>query len=172
MKTAVVLMLSMAAISCAQDKKAENNSQNRAEEKTAGQPGEKKRLDSVTWDLKNHKLVWVIQTGAEQNGEFVAKRSDRYEIMPDKAVMAFADEKRGFTEEEAASLHKLLDTLSLYCAESVIWWDQGEGERLDGTPGQRRTRPRNQTPDPGRKQRVEQVEPPSVPAGTLVAQTQ
>jgi hypothetical protein len=69
--------------------------------------------------------------------------------------MAFSNEKRGFTQEEAASLHKLLDTLSLYCAESVVWWDQGEGERLDGTPS-RRPRPRKEgEAAPGRKHRVE-----------------
>ncbi len=49
--------------------------------------------------------------------------------------MKFADEQRGFTREEATSLHKLLDTLSLYCAESVIWWDQGQGEPVDPTGG-------------------------------------
>jgi hypothetical protein len=168
MKTAVVLMLSMAAVSCAQDRKAENK---------PNQNAEKKRLESVTWDLTNHKLIWVIQTGTEQGGAFVANRSDTYEILPDKAVMSFANEKRGFTQEEAASLHKLLDTLSLYCAESVIWWDQGEGDRLDGMEERRRTphtRPRQRTPAPAPKHRVEQVEPGTPPErvhSTLVART-
>lgn len=167
MKTAVVLMLSMAAISCAQDKRTEN------------QPGEnakeKKRLESVTWDLTNHKLTWVVQRGTERNGEFVPSQSDRYEITPDDAVMSFANEKRGFTQEEAASLHKLLDTLSLYCAESVIWWNQGEGERLDGNKPSRREKPRHHAPEPGKKQRVEQPDPPpAAPPGNsvLVARTQ
>lgn len=168
MKTAVVLMLSMAAISCAQDKKAENptNQSNQSAQ-------EKKRLQSVTWDLTNHKLTWIVQRGTERNGQFVATRSDRYEITPDEAVMSFANEKRGFTQEEAASLHRLLDTLSLYCAESVIWWDQGEGERLDGTPSRRNT-PHQRTPEPGRKQRVEEERKPALPAGksVLVARTQ
>lgn len=166
MKTAVVLMLSMAAISCAQDKKAENRAESSAKEK--------KRLESVTWDLTNHKLTWVVQRGTENNGQFVVKQSDRYEITPDDAVMAFANEKRGFTKEEAASLHRLLDTLSLYCAESVIWWNQGEGERLDGTPSRRETTPHHQKqPEPGRKQRVEQERKPALPAGksVLVAKT-
>lgn len=145
MKTAVLLLLSLAGISCAQDKKMDNKStENKAPETTQ----DKKRLESVTWDLKTHKLVWVVEHGAEENGEFVAKSSDRYEISPDDAVMAFSDEKRGFTREEASSLHKLLDTLSLYCAESVIWWDQGEGNPLDGAPGKK--------PAEGNGQRVEQ----------------
>lgn len=131
MKTVVVLLLSMAGLSCAQDKRVEK----RAENKPPEQARDKKRLQSVTWDLKSHKLMWVVQQGVEENGQFVSKGADRYEISPDEAVMKFANEQRGFTREEATSLHKLLDTLSLYCAESVVWWDQGQGEPLDGSEG-------------------------------------
>jgi hypothetical protein len=134
-KTALILFISFGAISCAQEKK----------------PDALKRLESVTWDLKNHKLVWVVQKGSEVNGKFVASSEDRYEISPDDAIMAFSEEKRGFTEQEAASLHKLLDTLSLYCAESVVWWDQGEGEKIqDGV------RPRKHTPDEKPTDRIEE----------------
>lgn len=126
MKRVIVLLLSLAAVACAQDKKIPG-------EKRLGEQstGDKKRLASVTWDLRSHKLVWEVQKGTVENGEFMVKSSDKYEISPDDAVMAFAQEKRGFTPEEAASLHKLLDTLSLYCAESVIWWDQGQGDKVD-----------------------------------------
>ncbi|MEX2264918.1 MAG: hypothetical protein WD696_23390 [Bryobacteraceae bacterium] len=89
-------------------------------------------MESVTWDLKSHKLIWVVETGQVQNGEFKAKESKRYEITPDDAVMTVAQERRGFTKEEASALHKLLDTLALYCAESVIWWDKGEGNKIEG----------------------------------------
>ena len=119
MKRAIILLISMAGLTCAQDKKADDQ----------------KRLESVTWDLKSHKLIWVVQKGHERNGEFVATSTDKYEISPDDAVMAAANERRGFTKEEAASLHKLLDTLSMYCAESVVWWDQGQGVPVDGAPG-------------------------------------
>ena len=153
MKTAVVMLLSMAGLSCAQDKKADNN--NRPDTKQSEGAGDKKRLQSVTWDLNSHKLVWVIQHGVEQNGQFVAKGSDRYEISPDEAVMKFANEQRGFTREEATSLHKLLDTLSLYCAESVIWWDQGQGEPVDGSgsrgKGDRVEQPRKEESKPAKK---------------------
>jgi hypothetical protein len=115
-----VLFLSLAALSCAED------------QRTAG----KKRLQSVTWDLKAHRLTWVVQKGAEdKNGEFQATNTERYEIAPDDAVMMFSEEKRGFTKDEARALHRLLDTLSQYCAESVVWWDRGEGERLDKDGG-------------------------------------
>jgi hypothetical protein len=147
LRSAAVLLLSLTTLSCAQEKKAENQA-------------EKKRLQSVTWDLKTHKLVWVVETGAEQNGKFVAKSTNRYEISPDDAVMAFSDEKRAFTEEEATSLHKLLDTLSLYCAESVVWWDKGQGEKVDGDA-------------PKERQKVEHGDPerPKAPTkpGRLVA---
>jgi hypothetical protein len=41
--------------------------------------------------------------------------------------MAAQDEKRAFSEGEAASLRRLLDVLSMYCAESVVWWEEGKG---------------------------------------------
>jgi hypothetical protein len=153
MKTAVVMLLSLAGLSCAQDKKPENNN-SRPDAKQSEGAGEMKRLQSVTWDLNSHKLVWVVQHGVEQNGQFVAKGSDRYEISPDEATMKFANEQRGFTREEATSLHKLLDTLSLYCAESVIWWDQGQGEPVDGSGsgnGDRVEQPRKEESKPAKK---------------------
>jgi hypothetical protein len=119
-KTFAVLFLSLAALSCAE------------EERTAG----KKRLQSVTWDLKAHRLIWVVQKGVEgKDGAFQEKSTERYEIAPDEAVMMFSEEKRGFTKDEARALHRLLDTLSQYCAESVVWWDRGEGERMDKEGG-------------------------------------
>ena len=121
-KTLAVLFLSFAAAACAQDKKITNEPQD---------PGAKKRLQSVTWDLKTHKLLWVVEKGRLQGNEFVASSTDRYEISPDEAVMQYSNQKRGFTEQEAVNLHRLLDTLSLYCAESVVWWDEGQGTPVD-----------------------------------------
>jgi hypothetical protein len=137
MKAVLALILSFAAVSCAQEKQEKNTD-------------ERKRLANVTWDLRSHKLSWEVQKGNEVNGEFVANSSERYEITPDDAVMAFATERRGFTEAEAASLHKLLDTLSLYCAESVVWWDQGQGRKLDDTE---KTTPerKKKEPEPNRE---------------------
>ena len=120
MRTLSVLFLTLAALSCAEDQRT----------------ADKKRLQSVTWDLKAHRLTWVVQKGAEgKNGEFQAKTTEQYEIAPDEAVMMFSEEKRGFTKDEARALHRLLDTLSQYCAESVVWWDRGEGDRMDKDGG-------------------------------------
>jgi hypothetical protein len=121
-KTLAVLFLSFAGLCCAQEKKITNEPTD---------PGAKKRLQSVTWDLRNHKLIWVVEKGHMKGTEFVANSSDRYEISPDEAMMQFSNEKRGFTEQEAVNLHRLLDTLSLYCAESVVWWDEGQGTKVD-----------------------------------------
>jgi hypothetical protein len=139
MKTALFVLFSFAAVSPAQDAKQPSDQKEKKE-------GATKKLSSVTWNLETHKLIWTVQKGATVNGEFVPASEDRYEISPDDAVMAFSNEKRGFTEEEATSLHHLLDVLSLYCAESVVWWDQGQGTPLDPStraiPGKQEDKPK------------------------------
>jgi len=106
--------------------------------KAEPKPDEVRRLNAVTWDLKTHTLSWSVEKGTEKNGEFSATSTQRYEIRPDAATMAVAQENRGLDHEEAALLHRLLDTITLYCAQSVVWWDHGEGERVmndaEGTP--------------------------------------
>ncbi len=161
MKTALVLLLSLGATAFAQDLKKDNKKTDPQEQKQ----GDKRRLESVTWDLNSHKLVWVVQKGSEVDGKFVAASSERYEIAPDKAVMAFAEEKRGFTEDEAESLQHLLDVLSLYCAESTVWWDQGQGVPLDknGTP----TGPEKKPEAAPKSKRVEQQQNPKPRATDL-----
>ena len=146
MKALAGLLLMFAVVPCAQDRKVDHQT-------TKDRQTTKKRLESVTWDLKTHKLVWVVQNGSEDSGEFVAENSNKYEISPDDAVMEIDGEKRAFTGEEAASLHKLLDTLSLYCAESVLWWDQGQGVKLDqdGKPVDKPAEPKGQKVEEHRK---------------------
>src|ERR1700730_4540858 len=100
-KTWAVLILSCAGLCSAQERKTSER---------IPEPTDKKRLASVTWDLKDHKLVWTVEKGTMQGGEFVPAGSDRYETSPDDAMMQFGNEKRGFAEEEAVSLHRLLDT--------------------------------------------------------------
>lgn len=160
MKTALVMLLSLASLGMAQEQ----------------QPDVAKRLQSVTWDLNTHKLVWVVETGKKVNGEFVADSSDKYEVSPDDAVMAFSNEKRAFGEDEAASLHHLLDVLSLYCAESVVWWDQGEGVPVPTDsvappakqPDKTNAKPDKKTGPDGKPVKVDQPAPkkPYHPANT------
>ena len=119
MKTAFALLLSCAALCVAQESKTENA----------------KRLVSVTWDLATHKLVWMVDQGTLVDGEFVPSSEVKYEVSPDDAFMAFAGEKRSFGAEEAANLHLLLDLLSRYCVDSVVWWDRGEASPTAPAPG-------------------------------------
>jgi hypothetical protein len=95
-----------------------------------------KRLASVTWDLSTHKLVWLVEKGSVVDGAFVPSSKVKYEVSPDEAFMAFAGEKRALGEDEASSLHQLLNVLSLYCVESVVWWDRGSADNpADPAPG-------------------------------------
>jgi hypothetical protein len=129
MKTAVILLLSFAAAGFAADPKPVKDPDIKG-----AQPEEVKRLGSLTWDLESHKLVWVVQKGAMVDGKFVAASEQKYEIAPDDAVMAVAEDARAFDGDEAISLHHLLDVLSLYCAQSVVWWDEGQGTPVKAPP--------------------------------------
>jgi hypothetical protein len=131
---------------------------------------EVKRLGSLTWDPEARKLVWVVQKGAMVNGAFVPSGEQKYEISPDDAVMSVQQEQRGFDNDEAQSLHHLLDVLSLYCAESVVWWEQGQGTPI--APG---THPPKTAPgekpktdsNTGKPVRVGQPAPPPKPKYTV-----
>lgn len=119
MKTAAALLLSCAFLCCAQD----------------SNPEPIKRLQAVTWDLATHKLVWFVEKGNLVNGEFVATSKVKYEVSPDEAFMAFAGEQRSFGLDEAVALHRVLDTLSMYCVESVVWWNKHDTGSDPNPPG-------------------------------------
>jgi hypothetical protein len=153
MKTALIVMLSCATFSLAQDMKVAPPA---APSDSDAQ--QYKRLASVTWDLDTHKLVWVVQKGIEVNGQFVPKSTDRYEVSPNEAFMAQKDEKRGIETDEAKSLHDLLSVLSLYCVESTVWWEngggQGDADRVAEPPDQPAAPPADSKPGdakPGKK---------------------
>ena len=121
-----------------------------------------KRLVSVTWDLAAHKLIWTVEKGNLVDGAFVKSSGVKYEVSPDDALMMFGDEKRSFGAEEAANLHLLLNVLSRYCVDSVVWWDRGPGGP---------TSPQEQSPQPGPVTKPEQpVQPehPVAPTGKPV----
>jgi hypothetical protein len=164
MKTALILMLSCASLSLAQDPKP-----------IPEQPVVVKRLASVTWDLNTHKLVWVVQKGTEVDGAYVPLASDRYEVSPEEAFMASKDEKRGLGDEEAGSVIDLVNLLSLYCAESTDWWEQGSPADETAAPKseQKGVEPKTPAPSNGKPTHVGEPEQKSKPApripGTQVA---
>jgi len=162
MKTALVLLLSCASLSLAQNTEA------------TPKPVVIKRLASVTWDLDTHKLVWVVQKGTEVNGEFVLSSTDKYEVSPEDASMASKDEKRDLGADEAGSATDLVNLLSLYCAESTDWWESGGAATDTAAPRQQQPKApdtRKATPPTEKPTRVdepEQKQPVRLP-GTLVA---
>jgi hypothetical protein len=163
MKSAFVLTLTLAAASFAADQPATPQPVKEPDARVqTDKTGEVKRLGSVTWDLESHKLVWVVQKGAMVNGAFVPSSEQRYAISPDQARMMVEQEERGFDGKEAVSLHRLLDVLSMYCAESVVWWDEGQGTPVDSTPTNG-TEPSNPELKDGKPVKVGSPEPSKKP---------
>jgi hypothetical protein len=165
MKTAMFVLLSFSAALCAQDPQPK-----KAKEPDPQSAGVVKKLGSVTWDLQTHKLVWVVQTGSIVNGQFSAANEQKYEISPQEATMATTGETREVDGDEAASLKQLLDVLSLYCAESSVWWDSGLGTPVDSQQGPTK---KVAPPSEGKPVRVgepkERPAPRPIPANELVA---
>lgn len=168
MKTALVLILSASAALFAQEPKPVSDRNPGTDRQ---QEGPVKKLGSVTWNPQAHKLAWVVQMGSMVGGEFVPASEQKYEISPDEAKMKLAEEERGLDPNEAVSLHKLLDILSIYCAESVVWWEDGQGT----SPAPKATPTKEQDRDTGSKPvRVNDDKPKEapkyqVPAGRYIA---
>ena len=142
MKFSCVLLFSFAAFAFAADQ-ASQPAQAPAPRTATTQPATNptvpgaavaKKMGTVTWNPDTHKLSWTVQTGTLVDGKFVPASEDRYEISTDEATMGTTAEKRSFDDDEAEGLNRFLDILSLYCAESVAWWDQGAGESLPAGP--------------------------------------
>jgi hypothetical protein len=123
MKTALVLFSLLATSAIAQDNQAIHA----------------KRVVSVTWDSQTSKLSWVVQEGLEQNGDFAVSSEERYEISPKDAVMAAEGTQRTFTDTDPTRLWNLLRALTLYCAQSTVWWDNGQSVPTD--PGKPTAQP-------------------------------
>jgi len=166
MKTLLALLLSSASLLLAQTTES------------TPKPVVVKRLASVTWDLDTQKLVWIVQKGAVVNGEFVPSSSDKYEVSPEEASMASKDEKRDLGSEDAGSFTDLINLLSLYCAQSTDWWENGspaedpaaaqpEPKSTDAKPETKKAAPL--TEKPTRVVAPEQKQSPLHLPGTLVA---
>jgi hypothetical protein len=154
-KTAFALLLSCAALCLAQDAKPLPDAKT----------GNVKRLGSVTWDMATHKLVWMVEEGTLVDGGFVPSSGVKYEISPDDAMMMFGEEKRHFGAEEAANLHLLLNVLSRYCVDSVVWWEQGPSGPT--SPQQSPHGSPQESPQPGPVTKPEQPAEPKQPVAPV-----
>jgi hypothetical protein len=87
-----------------------------------------RRLESITWNPIDHKLTWTVSAGSLHDGKFEGSKQFTYEIKMDQALMSVQGEDRRFSKTEAVSVHRLMDLVAKYAAESTLWWDAGEGE--------------------------------------------
>lgn len=89
-----------------------------------------RRLESITWNPVDHKLTWTVNSGELHDGKFEGGKKFTYEIKMDQALMSVEGEDRRFSRTEAVSVHRLMDLVAKYAAESTLWWEAGEGEPI------------------------------------------
>ncbi|HET8547233.1 MAG TPA: hypothetical protein VFL57_04480 [Bryobacteraceae bacterium] len=108
-------------------------------------------LESITWNPTQHRLTWTVAKGTlDGDGKFQPSNPGvTYEIDMDAAVMTLNGEGRRFSRAEAIRMRPLMDILARYAAESTVWWDQGQGEPLDGGRGRKldKKRPPREEPE-------------------------
>jgi hypothetical protein len=127
MRTAVALIFAFSTLGAIGNLTAADGQADRLQQDTPA-----KRVSSINWNTQTGKLEWVVQSGVEHDGQFVpTSQEDHYEITPEQARMAAQGQQRGFTTEEAEWLGNVLHILTIYCAESTVWWEQGQGIPLD-----------------------------------------
>jgi hypothetical protein len=127
MKTAVAVIFAFSTLGASYYLSAADGNADRLQQDTPA-----KRISSINWNTQTGKLEWVVQSGVEHNGQFVpSSQEEHYAITPEQASMAFQGQQRGFTTQEADWLENLLHILTVYCAESTVWWEQGQGTPLD-----------------------------------------
>jgi hypothetical protein len=87
----------------------------------------------VTWNPITHQLTWVVSSGVKEAGsDYNPVKSESYLIAVDDATMTFSGEVRRFSTEEASNVHVLMDLISKYAIDSTVWWDDGQGDPVDG----------------------------------------
>jgi hypothetical protein len=91
-----------------------------------------RRLESVTWNSVKHELTWVVSKGENNGAAYKPLSTESYLINMDDATMSFHSERRRFSSQEAVNVHTLMDLVAKYAVDSTVWWDEGQGERIDG----------------------------------------
>ena len=121
-----IVALAMASMAAAQEQSEENK------KKPA------RRLETITWSPVDHKLTWTVSAGkVGGGGTFDGDRKLTYVIDMDDATMTVEGDDRRFSKAEAVSVHRLMDLISKYAAESTVWWEAGEGEKVNRDGGSR-----------------------------------
>ena len=139
-------LLALPAIGCAQEGRSAQNQERLPNLRPAQQeqPAEaepSRRLESVTWNSIKHELTWVISNGDKGDGSlYRAGASENYQISLDEATMSFAGETRRFSHDEASNVHVLMDLIAKYAVDSTVWWEDGQGDPVNGAkPKEQRT---------------------------------
>lgn len=162
-------LLALPAVSCAKEQpaargrtvraqKASDTTVNRAQDQRqpgdSGQPGTQtpRRLESINWNPVKNELTWVVSKGDLTGGSYKPLASDNYLINMADATMTYNGETRRFSKQEAENVQVLMDLLSKYAVDSTVWWDQGQGEPLDGSSPSQDATPA--TPTPAKKKKA------------------
>lgn len=93
---------------------------------------EVRKLESVSWNPVTRELTWVVSTAKPAAPEDASKNT--YVIRMDQALMKFEGEGRRFDPEEARNVQTLLNVLSRYAVESTLWWENGQGIKVNDRP--------------------------------------
>jgi hypothetical protein len=157
-------LLALPAVSCAKDQSASGrritvrartaSDQTRAQDEQqpggTGQPATQmpRRLESVNWNPVKHELTWVVSRGQLAGSDYKPLTTDNYLINMEDATMTYNGETRRFSRQEADNVQVLMDLLSKYAVDSTVWWDQGQGQPVDGS------NPEPATPAPAKRKKA------------------
>ena len=108
--------------------------------------GKRRRLETVTWNPTTCELTWVVSEGNTSAGAYLPLARATYLVHVDAAVMQFNGEGRRFSQEEAQNVHTFMDILSQYAIGSTIWWELGQGEKVEEQKNPSPPREKNKTP--------------------------
>jgi hypothetical protein len=128
-------LMVVAALGCAEDKGVGSHPESDQPGETHQERGANpklRRLESVTWNPVSDELTWVVSTGDKAAGPYQPAVKETYHIQMDSATMTVSGEGRHFSQEEAENVQVLMDLLSKYAIDSTIWWEAGQGDKLDG----------------------------------------
>jgi hypothetical protein len=97
----------------------------------ASAPHPIRRLESVTWNPVTAELSWVVSTWDPSGTATQPTAKDTYSMSIDAAQMKFHGEGRGFDPVEAKHVRVLMDMIAMYAVESTVWWESGQGDKVD-----------------------------------------